>query len=113
MHFFFDCAVSTVIVISKNPCLTPSSNSRTMCSQADFSSPLADSLASNSILFKSRIVQQSLHIFDYCGECEWPDAASFAIERNHIFTPRRAILEHEHFPAAFGSEIEQLISHTP
>src|SRR6266436_8423822 len=113
MHFFFDCTVSTVMIISKNPCRTPSTNSRTMCSQADFSSPPAESPGSNWMLFKSRIVQQSLHIFDYCGECERTDAAGFAIERNHIVTPRRAILEHEHLPAAFASEIEQLISHTP
>src|SRR6266446_7916633 len=54
MHRFFDCIVSTVTFISKNPWRTPSSNSRAICSQASVSSPPADSSASIR-LFNSRI----------------------------------------------------------
>jgi hypothetical protein len=41
------------------------------------------------------------------------DAAAPAVEGDNVIAPRRAVMEHEHFPAAFGAEIEQIVSSTP
>src|SRR5215470_7583034 len=113
MDFFFAWPVSTVIVISKNPCRTPSSNSRTMCSQTALSSLPAGSAVSRWIMCRSRIVEQRLHIFYRRGICERRDAASFAIERHYIIAARWAVLEEKHLTAPFIAQIEQLVADTP
>jgi hypothetical protein len=61
----------------------------------------------------SCIVKQRFHVFDRGSEREGTDAAGFAIEGNHVLPPCRSIMKHEHFPAALGAEIEQLISSAP
>jgi hypothetical protein len=58
-------------------------------------------------------VQQRLHVFDCRGVGERPDATGFAVIAHHVVAPARAVLEHEHLPAAFRSQIEQRIAGTP
>jgi hypothetical protein len=55
-------------------------------------------------------VEQRLHVFYRRGKCERPNAAGVAIERHYIVAAPWAVLEHEHFPAAFITEIEQFIA---
>src|SRR5262249_13237102 len=113
MDFFFAWPVSTVMVISKNPCRTPSSNSRTMCSQTALSSPPEGSPVSKWFMYRSRIVEQRLHVFYRRGICERRDAASFAIERHYIVAAGWTVLEDEHLPAPFIAQIEQLVAGAP
>jgi hypothetical protein len=60
-----------------------------------------------------RIVNQSLHVFDHCGECKRSDAAGLTVIGDHVLATRWAVLEYEHLLAALSAYIEQLVASAP
>ena len=58
----------------------------------------------------SAIVQQRLHVFDGRGEGERPDADGVAVEREHVFTPRRPVLKNKDLPPALGAQVKQVVA---
>src|SRR5271166_3758887 len=113
MLFFFDCIISTVTTISKNPCCTPSTSWRAMYSQAAFSPSPEDSVSIWMSSFKLCIVQQRLHVFDCRSECQWTHANGLAVVCHDIFTSAWTVLEDENSSRTLRSQTAQLISGTP
>src|SRR3954449_12269659 len=110
MHRFLDCIISTITFISKNPCRTPSTNSRAMCSQAAFRSPPSEASVSIWMLFNSRIVEERLHALDGGSESERANLAALTVESDHVIAPGWPVLKHKDLAPAFGAQVEQIVA---
>src|ERR1700730_11007667 len=58
----------------------------------------------------SRIVQESLHIFDGCGERQRRDRPAMAIKGNHVIPARRTITEDENLAPALGAKVDEVVA---
>src|SRR3979411_2344581 len=100
--------VSHAMEQSKKPWCSPSTTRFSMSASNSAIWPRCERVTGE--FGASRIVQESLHIFDGCGERQRRDRPALAVKGQHVIPAGRTITEDENLAPAFGAKADEVVA---